>query len=369
MPVDCSGAGGRWTDIVRRSSLRVAEQGAGYRLRGEPTAEQVERARLVVIWYLERYHGRPDDIGLVQMFTDPERMGHFAVSQAALEAEDPAALFRVLVATTMFQRRQDLQIMRVLRGIGEADRTELTDAAALVEAARSCGCPVSGALSGLLGVCDLHKDGSGAGACTVAPEVPCLPKRHAVLLKRYGHFGKVPTALALAVEAAGATDLADLRRRCIAEASGPEEAAERLEAALCRAWRVSDKIAAMYLSLLSNPDLWPGGRAPWSTGLDWRRWVVIDSNTDLFLTWLGYEGLTTYAARRRFLVALAAEIDLSALRPGLTAHNPRLVQQAAYLFMSVTNRRALARDCSREEGACGRCPTALAAGCGLRRGS
>ena len=344
----------------------LAEAPVAYGVDAIPAAA-VEKARLVRDWYLDRYHGQPDDLGLVWMFTDPARVGAFAVEQAALEADEPAALFRVLVATTLFQRRQDQQILRVLRGIGPADMAELTDAAGLRAAAAGCGCPRAADLARLIGDCDLHKDSAGQGACTVAPEVACLPKRHAVLLKRYGHFGKVPTSLALAVEAAGAPDLADLRRRCIAEAAGPAEAAERLEAALCTAWRVSDKIAAMFLSMLSNPDLWPGGRAPWQEGLDWRRWVVIDSNTDLFLAWLGYRGPGTYAARRRFLGELAARVDRLGLRPGLHPNNPRLLQQAGYLFMSRTNRRALHRDCAKEPGACGRCPETLAAGCPMRR--
>jgi hypothetical protein len=167
------------------------------------------------------------------------------------------------------------------------------------------------------------------------------------------------------LRAEGVSDLAELRRRCIAHSATPEAAARALEVALCRSWRVSDKIAAMYLSMLANPDLWPSG-APWSAGLDWRRWVVIDSNVDHFLESIGYSGHGTYHARRAFLVALAAEINLSEMKPGLQSFNPRIVQQAAYLFMSVSNRRSLARDCSKDAGACAHCPPWLAGHCALR---
>jgi hypothetical protein len=331
-----------------------------------PTAAQVATSRLVTAWYLTRYHETSDDLGVVGTFTDPSRVGYFAVTREALEAEAPDALFSLLVATTMFQRRQDQQIMRVLRGISAKDVAMLTSSAALLAAADHCGCDAVRGLVPLLGRCDLRKDDSGQGVCSYSPDTACAPKRHAVLLKRYGHFGKVPTSLALMLRAEGVTDLAELRRRCIAESATPEAASLALEAALCRSWRVSHKIAAMYLSMLSNPDLW-SANAPWAEGLDWRRWVVIDSNVDLFLASIGYAGAQTYEARRAFLTALSAEIDLRELKPGLCSQNPRIVQQAAYLFMSVTNRRAIARDCSKEIGACTGCPLELSARCGLRR--
>ncbi|MCY1072540.1 hypothetical protein OV090_47780 [Nannocystis sp. RBIL2] len=317
-------------------------------------------------WYLERYHGSDDDVGVVGMFTDQARVGHFAVPRASLEAEDPDALFRVLVATTMFQRRQDVQIMRVLRGIAPRDVEQLTSAATLLASAKNCGCPAALSLEGLLAQCDLRKDDLRRGTCDFAPSIACLPKRHAVLLKRYGHFGKVPTALALNLKAHNASDLASLRRGCIEATGSPEAAAECLEDALCKSWRVSDKISAMYLSMLSNPDLWPG-RAPWTDGLDWTRWVVIDSNVDLFLGWLGYDGLGTYAARREFIHAIARQIDLKSMKAGLQAFNPRIVQQAGFLFMSAANRRSTDRDCSKEAGACGRCPKQISRACPLNR--
>jgi hypothetical protein len=189
-------------------------------------------------------------------------------------------------------------------------------------------------LEGILTRCDLRKDDARQGACDLAPSVACLPKRHAVLLKRYGHFGKVPTALALNLNAHGVSDLTALRRGCIEATGSPAAAAKCLEDALCKSWRVSDKISAMYLSMLSNPDLWPG-RPPWTEGLDWTRWVVIDSNVDLFLKWLDYDGVGTYAARRDFIRAIARKIDLTSMKAGLRAFNPRIVQQAGFLFMSA----------------------------------
>ncbi len=330
-----------------------------------PTPDQVRAAEAVTAWYLHRYHGTSEDVGVARMFTDPARVGAFAVEQSALAAGDADALFRVLVATVMFQRRQDLQIMRVLRGISPADADEIASPTRLLALADGCGCDHARSLDGILRGCDLRKDELSQGACDARPGISCAPKRHAVLLKRYGHFGKVPTGLALTLRAHDVRTLPELRRWAIDGASSTEHAAERLEGALRRAWRVSDKIAAMFLSMLANPDLCPG-LAPWADGVDWRTWVVVDSNVDLFLASVGYTGPGTYHARAGFVRELAARIDLSAMKPGLHRENPRLVQQAMYLFMSGTNRRALAADCSRIAGFCGECPADLAARCALR---
>lgn len=327
----------------------------------KPTKEQVKKAEAVTRWYLGLYHDTPDDIGVARMFTDPDRIGHFAVPLADLQAGEPDALSRLLMATVMFQRRQDLQIMRVLRGISIEDAAELSSPLALLTLADASPCAHLRTNAALLAGCDLRKD-DGRGVCDVAPEIACAPKRHAMLLKRYGHFGRVPTSIALNLRAHEVKDLRELRLRALREGANPEDAATRLEQMLCGAWRVSDKIAAMYLSMLSNPDLCPG-ISPWSEGLDWTRWVVIDSNVDLFLGWVDYDGYGTYAARRSFLQALAAEVNLAEMKPGLCSYNPRIVQQAAYLFMSTTNRRAIGRDCSRVVGACMGCPSALRGGC------
>lgn len=332
-----------------------------------PTPAQLDATLAATAWYLRLYHDTPDDPGVARMFCDPERVGAFAVRPEALAAGEPRALFRLLVATTMFQRRADLQIERVLRGISAQDVEALTDPDALLAAADANPCPRARSLTALLTECDLTKDPQTAlGTCAASPGTPCDLKRHTVLLKRYGHFGKVPTSLALTLREHGVADLAALRQRALDEATDPADAAARLESMLRRSWRVSDKIAAMALSMLTNPDLSPG-LAPWSEGLDWSGYVVIDSNVDLFLRRVQFAGPWTYAARRAFILALAARIDLSALKPGLRPYNPRLVQQAMYLSQSVLNRKARPRDCAHVEPApCGVCALDRAGICSLR---
>lgn len=330
-----------------------------------PTPEQVEATAAATAWYLSAYHRRPHDIGVAQMFCDPARVGAFAVAPDALAAGEPRALFRLLSAVVMFQRRQDKQITAVLRGIGTDDASELADPDRLLQLASACGCEHAGSVESLRTRCDLTKDpGTKLGMCTARPDVACALKRHTVLLKRYGHFGKVPTSLALAIREAGASDLRDLYERAVA-ARSPPEAAGALEHALTRAWRVSDKIAAMYLSILTNPQL-SSVAAPWAHGVDATRFVAIDSNVDLFLGRIGYSGPGTYSARRSFIRALARQIDLSELGPGLRPYDPRLVQQAMFVLMSVSNRRATAADCCQDRpDVCRRCPPEISRICPL----
>ena len=80
------------------------------------------------------------------------------------------------------------------------------------------------------------------------------------------------------------------------------------------------------LSGVSNPDL-ARGLAPWTDGLDWRRFVVVDSNVDHFLASIGY---------------------------------------TMFVFMSASNRRAPPNDCMRATPpAWPRCPAVLRRRCAV----
>ena len=74
-----------------------------------PTAWQTRRTRAVVRWYLARYYGTPWDTGTARMFMAPNLVGHFAITEGAYTRCDPDALFKLLVATAMFQKRSDQQ--------------------------------------------------------------------------------------------------------------------------------------------------------------------------------------------------------------------------------------------------------------------
>ena len=275
-------------------------------------------------WYLNLYYGTEHDLGLLPMFCNPAKVEHFAVKKDVIAAGEPKALFKLLVTVAMFQRLRDSHVLGILRGISAEDAAILTSAEALVTLAQGCACPHAHANETLIRLCDLTKNPETKhGACTVAPGLSCYLKRHTELLRRYGHFGKVPTSAALVVSEHG--DLAHLRAQVLAEASDPLERAKRLEAALSKAWRISEKLSAMFLALLTVPDLGLES-PPWQVGVNWRYFVVVDRNVDAFLAAIGYCGSGTYAARRAFVQALAREVNLGALRAGLTEENPRLVQ-------------------------------------------
>jgi len=327
--------------------------------------EQVEITTKVVIWYLERYRAS-DEMGLPAMFCNPDQVGEFAVDKGALSSGEPDALMRVLVATTMFQRRQDQQILRILRGMPKERVDELSSTTSLLAASVETQCPHLRSLESILNDCDLSKDpATKQGCCTAAPEIDCPLKAHTVWLKRYGHFGKVPMSIALALKELGVEDLAQLYALACERTESRLQAALWIQAALSTSWRINDKIAAMFLSALSNPDLWHDLPAPWSDGLDWTQYVVIDSNVDLFLRSIAYKGsMSSYAARRDFIFSLAEKIDLAALSPNLNGYNPRLVQQAMYLFMSGTNRRVFTVDCAQEAPhSCASCDDRLRVRC------
>ncbi len=276
---------------------------------------------------------------------------------------DSAELFRLIVAVAMFQRRQDAQIIRILGGMTEADSAEVSSMQRLLALADRSDCDHTKTLDALLTRCDLTKTPkTRRGTCRANNSVACHLKRHTVLLRRYGHFGKVPTSIALAVRESRAADIAAMLDDAAAREATPNARARGMIAALSRAWRVSEKISSMFLAMAWNPDLTPG--VVESDDVDWRHFIVIDSNTDLFLSAIDYDGLGTYEARRAFIRALSAQIDLTSLHPSLRRDNPRIVQQAMYLFMSESNRRGIPTDCMhRRREACPGCPSALRARC------
>jgi hypothetical protein len=266
----------------------------------------------------------------------------------------------------MFQRQTDAQVMRILRDIEPADAAELIDARTLLELTDQ-GCEYSQSLDAVIHRCDLGKcPATKHGICSLRPDEPCHLKRHTELLRRYGHFGKVPTAAALMLRDQQASDLSYLKSKIWDLHSSPHRRALALEEALKQSWRISDKIAAMHLSAVTNRDL-SGILAPWSDGVDTGYFVVIDSNVDLFLKLIEFKGPMAYRARRAFIQALAEHVKLDAMHDDMSCYNPRIIQRALCMFMSKNNRRATSADCSRlAPRSCARCTGPLSQSCVMR---
>lgn len=322
--------------------------------------------RCVVAWYLRTYHGTPADLGVPAMFCDRGRLGGFATTPAAFSAGTASALFKIIVASTVFQRRQDRQVFRILRCLSTTEVRDLTGARRLQIEARRSRCECFRSAEDLHQRCNIVKLAGGQPACALHPRLACASKRHAVLLRRYADFGKVPTSAALILRERAAGSFGELYARMLRRPLTPVARAKALEAEIMSVWRVSEKICAMILSVLSNPDL-GSPSPPWTQGIHWKRFVVIDSNVDNFLVHVGYARSRHYEERARVLRSLARAVRLDLLKPGLTRYNPRVVQQAIYMFASVTNRRHAMEDCSRSAPAsCRACDPLLRAACGLR---
>src|SRR5262245_34063678 len=149
--------------------------------RMRPSKGQIAAARAVARWYIGTHFDTPGDPGLLRMFTDPTRVGAFAVTLEEIARRDGAALFRLLVATTMFQRRQDLQVLRILQGIPVDAAREIGDANALLRLVDGGRCPWMKTTAALREHCDLTKE-NGRGTCGVRPRATCHLKRHTVTL-------------------------------------------------------------------------------------------------------------------------------------------------------------------------------------------
>ena len=118
------------------------------------TGWQVRRARAVADWYLREHYGRPGDPGVAAMFSDRNAVGRLAVDPADLATGRPSALFKVLVACSMFQRQRDAQVQRILRGLTARVAREVGSQHRLLRLAAESPCEALASNAALLKVCD-----------------------------------------------------------------------------------------------------------------------------------------------------------------------------------------------------------------------
>lgn len=318
--------------------------------RSSPSQSARKLTEEILTWYMRAYFRRPEEPGTLQLLSDHRKVGAFAVPIEKIRANDPRALFRLLVSSILFQRRRDCVVRSFMLRLAPTSARELLDSETLLRLSAHTICGLGSTLDALVVHCDVSGRPSGLLSCSFDNTDHCHIKRHSRLLRRYGDFGKAPTSAAQLLAANGVNDLPALRAKILSEIQDERQRACELERQLCRIFRVDKKIAAMFLSWLCNPDLTKG--APWEAGIDWTYFVVIDSNVDAFLGDTNYCGGSSYEAKRQYISNLAAAIDLSRLDASLHPFNPRLVQQAIYVFKSVANRVASGEICLGEACTC-----------------
>ncbi|MGN6111166.1 MAG: hypothetical protein ACTHU0_39070 [Kofleriaceae bacterium] len=171
---------------------------------------------------------------------------------------------------------------------------------------------------------------------------------------RMGDLGKMPTSAWLHLGPAG---LARWFAEVCDETPDPHQRATAMIARVEAIYRIGVKLASMFVSALSVPELGIGVAA-WSPELDGSRIVVVDANVGYAIRrWRRGRGADTYAANARWFVTVAREINLSRLRAGLPRSSPRFVQQAVYLFRSRFNRVAHGDACA--DATCASCPSTI----------
>ncbi len=319
-----------------------------------PSPRVVAEVRRIVRWYLDHAYGRSEGPRRRPYFADPARVGAFAVDLAALRRRDDAALFRLLVLMGLYQSRRDVDIMTIQRSMPARAATAMTSTTRLRVLVDGGRCEHLHAAQQFDERCDVARDlARGTARCGHRPRTPCHVKAATLAIGCMGDMGMLPTSAWLHVGNGG------LRRwfdEACAATDAPTERTALLVERVASIRRIGRKLASMYVSALSVPELTPGF-APWSPEVDGSRLVVVDANVARVIDHLRRgRGPHTYEAMSAWLTAVADRIDLRALRAGLPAHSPRLVQQALYVFRSRSNRAARRDACATR--ACAACPSA-----------
>lgn len=313
------------------------------------TVEEIAR---VVRWYLATAYGRWEGPGTVPFYGDPGRVGRFAVDLAALAARDPDAIFHLLITLGAYQSRRDVDIMAIQRAIGARRAAEMTSPRRLRVLVEGSACTYTRGPDTFDRCCDVRRDlERDRATCATRPRARCHVKDATEAIGRMGYLGKIPTSAWLHLGAAGLQRW--FAEACLLE-DDPHARARRLVARVSMLYRIGVKLASMFVTALSVPEL--GSGAAWAPEVDGSRIVVVDANVGRAINiWRRNRGPRTYAALARWLIAAADRIDLSRMVSTLPRSSPRLVQQAVYLFRSRSNRAALGDACAAKP--CSSCPS------------
>lgn len=315
------------------------------------TLAEVER---VVHWYVETAYGRWEGPGTTPFFADPSRVGGFAVELDKLAARQPEALFRLLVTVASYQSRRDVDIMRIQRSTPAGAVIAMTAPRRLRVLTDSGACRHLRDAGAFDAGCDVYRDfARGLATCRTHPRTRCHVKQATTAIGRMGDLGKMPTSAWLHL---GANGFERWLSETIASEADPHARAAALVARTASIFRVGTKLATMYVSALSVPEL--SGIAPWFPEIDGARLVVVDANVARAIRiWRHGRARESYEQNSRWLLAAASQLDLSRVRPTFRPYVPRFVQQAIYVFRSHSNRKAQGDVCATTP--CSSCPSRI----------
>lgn len=302
----------------------------------QPSPHAVAEVLRIVGWYLHRAYGELEGPGRLPYFADPARVGPFAVDLDALRARDDDALFRLLVLMGLYQSRRDVDVMALQRTMPVGAATALVSPSRLHVLVDGTRCERLNNASDFDSGCDVRRDFvRGTANCSHRPRTRCHVKDATLAIRRMGDMGMLPTSAWLHLGPGGLRRWFD--EVCSATRS-PTDRARLLVQRLATIHRIGPKLAAMYVSALSVPELTPGF-APWRPQIDGSRLVVVDANVGRVIDQLRRKrGARTYERMASWLIAVADQIDLKRLRRDLPSRSPRFVQQALYVFRSRSNR-------------------------------
>lgn len=319
-----------------------------------PSERAVREIEAIVGWYLDQAYGQSEGPGLTPFFGDAARVGAFAVDLDRLRRRDDAALFRLLVLMSLYQSRRDVDIMAIQRTMARGAATALTSTTKLQVLVEDGRCDRLRSASAFDAGCDVRRDfARETAACGYRPRTACHVKAATLAIGRMGDMGMIPTSAWLHV---GRVGLGQWFDEVCAATTAPTARAELMVDRLATIHRIGRKLATMYVSALSTPELSPGF-APWQPEIDGSRLVVIDANVGRVIDQLRRgRRPRTYQAMADWLIAVADRIDLRRLRADVPARSPRLVQQALYVFRSRSNRIEHGSDC--KAAPCATCPSA-----------
>ncbi len=152
----------------------------------------------IVRWYLTNAYGQIEGPNCRPFFSDPNRVGAFAVRVEDLQAHDEAAHFRLLVLLALYQSRRDVDVMTIQRTMAVRSVTAMTSVGRLRTLIARSPCDALHEAARFDDRCDVYRDfDRDAATCRHRPHTPCHVKAASLAIGRMGDMGKLPTSAVL----------------------------------------------------------------------------------------------------------------------------------------------------------------------------